>query len=64
MENDDAFIAAAVELANNDCLRREMGQRAAVSMQRLHPEQVAKDFEAVLARIARGRKNDETAAAA
>ena len=64
VENDDAFIAAAVELANNDCLRREMGQRAAISMQRLHPEQVARDFEAVLARIARGRNNDETAVAA
>ena len=64
VDNDDAFIAAAVELANNDSLRREMGRLAAISMQRLHPEQVARDFEAVLARIARGRKNDETAAAA
>ena len=40
------------------------GRLAAISMQRLHSEQVARDFEAVLARIARGRKNDETAAAA
>ena len=64
VENDDAFIAAAVELANHDSLRREMGQRAAISMQRLHPEQVARDFEAVLARIARRGKNHEIAAAA
>ena len=64
VDSDDAFINAAVELANNDKLRREMGARAAISMQRLHPEQVAIDFEAVLARIARGSNTDETAIAA
>jgi glycosyltransferase involved in cell wall biosynthesis len=64
VDNDDDFISAAVSLGIDDALRRAMGERAHRSMQRLHPEQVAADFDTVLAELAQVRRLHATAAAA
>jgi glycosyltransferase involved in cell wall biosynthesis len=64
VDDDAAFIAAAVRLAVDDDLRRASGQRAAASMQRLHPEQVSADFDALLAGLAESRKTHAPAAIA
>ncbi|MET0718206.1 MAG: glycosyltransferase family 1 protein [Pseudoxanthomonas sp.] len=64
VENDADFISAAFELASDDALRRAMGERARQSMQRLHPEQVAADFDALLARLADSRRQHAPAALA
>ena len=50
--NDEDFIASAVLLAGDDLLRTAMAARAQQAMQRLHPEQVAADFDALLAGLA------------
>ncbi len=56
VDHDSAFIAGAVKLAIDDDMRRASGQRASRSMQRLHPQQVAADFDALLAGLADARK--------
>ena len=50
---DADFIAAATRLAGDDEARRTMGAAARAAMLRLHPEQVAADFDALLAGLAR-----------
>ena len=50
---DTDFIAAAVRLADDDAGLRAMGQAARAAMLRLRPEQVAADFDALLAGLAR-----------
>ena len=50
------FIAAAVKLASDDNLRRTLAGNAHRAMQALHPEQVAADFDALLAGLADSRK--------
>ncbi len=63
-DRDDAFIAAALKLARDDALRRGMGRSAQQAMQRLHPEQVAADFDALLAQLADTGKAHASAALA
>lgn len=54
LAHDDAgFIAAAVALAGDATLRREMGVAARTAVLGLRPEQVAADFDALLATLAR-----------
>lgn len=57
VDNDEAFIQAAVALTEDDALRRRMGTAAAQAMKKLHPDNVVSDFEALLLGIsaARGR---------
>ena len=64
VDNDADFIAAATTLGTDDALRRAMGGRARQSMQRLHPEQVAADFDRLLAGLAIARRRDAPAAVA
>lgn len=64
VDNDADFIAAAIKLATDDALRQAMGERARDSMQRLHPAQVAADFDALLAGLAMARKRHASAAVA
>ena len=64
VDNDQDFVDSAVRLAGDDAMRRAMGQRAHQAMQRLHPEQVAADFDALLAELANNRRTHASAAAA
>jgi len=64
VDNDADFIAGAVALASDDALRQTMGRRARTSMERLHPAQVAADFDALLAGLAMARRRHASAAAA
>lgn len=50
--NDKAFVAAAVRIASDDALRHAMSDAGREAVQRLHPEQVAADFDALLAHLA------------
>ena len=52
VDNDEDFIAATVRLGRDDAARLAMGARASEAMQRLQPEQVAADFDALLAGLA------------
>ena len=53
--DDDAFIAAAVRIADDDALRRTMGTAAREAVAKLRPAQVSADFDELLQRIARER---------
>ncbi|WP_372391537.1 glycosyltransferase family 4 protein [Xanthomonas sp. NCPPB 3582] len=57
VETDEAFVQAAVALAQDDALRQRLGMAAAQAMKKLHPDTVVSDFEALLLGItaARGR---------
>ncbi|PPU18925.1 glycosyltransferase family 4 protein [Xanthomonas arboricola] len=57
VENDEAFIQAAVALTSDDAMRQRLGAAAAQAMKKLHPDNVVSDFEALLMGItaARGR---------
>jgi len=48
VNDDEAFLAAAVRLAEDDELRRTMGQTASQAMKQLHPDRVVADFDATL----------------
>ena len=62
--NDEDFIASAVQLGTDAELRNAMAMRARQAMQRLHPEQVAADFDALLAGLAtKGKPNASIALA-
>ncbi len=52
---DDAFIGAAVRLAEDDELRRALGMAASVAMKRLQPDRVVADFDALLQSLANKR---------
>ena len=56
VDNDADFIAAAVKLASDDTQRRTLAGNACRAMQALHPEQVAADFDALLAGLSDSRK--------
>lgn len=56
VDSDVDFIAAAVKLADDDTLRQTLAGNAHRAMQALHPEQVAADFDALLAGLADWRK--------
>lgn len=64
VDDDDAFIAAAVHIAGDDALRRAMSLAGREAMQRLRPEQVASDFDALLAHLARTRRQHAPVATA
>ncbi len=64
VDNDADFIAAAVKLAGDDTLRRTLAGNAHQAMQTLRPEQVAADFDALLAGLADTRKAHASAAIA
>ena len=49
--DDEAFVVAAVKLASDDALRREMALAAREAVAKLRPAQVAADFDEVLLRI-------------
>ncbi|UOT00172.1 glycosyltransferase family 1 protein [Xanthomonas arboricola] len=57
VDDDEAFIQAAVALTDDDALRQILGAAAAQAMKKLHPDNVVSDFEALLMGItaARGR---------
>ncbi|AZR21914.1 glycosyltransferase family 4 protein [Xanthomonas vasicola] len=57
VDTDEAFIQAAVALTEDDALRQRIGNAAAQSMKKLHPDNVVSDFEGLLLDIsaARGR---------
>jgi glycosyltransferase involved in cell wall biosynthesis len=55
--NDDAaFLAAALQLAGDDVQRARLGRNAATAMRRLHPQQVVAEFDALLAELAQARR--------
>ena len=64
LASDDAgFLAAAVRLAGDDDTLRTMGAAARAAMLRLRPEQVAADFDSLLAGLARrGKRHADLAA--
>ena len=64
LASDDAgFLAAAVRLAGDDDALRTMGIAARAAMLRLRPEQVAADFDSLLAGLARrGERHADLAA--
>ena len=57
VQDDHQFINAAVQLAGDDVLRRDIGKVAHEAMQTLRPEQVAADFDAILAHLVRSRSS-------
>ncbi len=57
VDGDEAFIAAALRLAGSATLRRTMGEAASEAMRALRPEQIAADFDALLAGLALARRN-------
>lgn len=63
VDNDENFIAAAVQLANDDEMRTTLGANASRAMQRLHPEHVVAEFEALLSELASRRRCHAIAAA-
>jgi glycosyltransferase involved in cell wall biosynthesis len=64
VSTDEDFIAAAVRLSTEAELRNAMAMRARHAMQRLHPEQVAADFDALLTGLAtKGKPNASIALA-
>lgn len=64
VDNDEEFIASAVRLAREDALRISMGHAAHAAMQSLRPEQVAADFDQLLAGLVqRGKRHERIATA-
>ncbi len=63
VDNDENFIAAAVQLAGDDDMRRLLAANASHAMQRLHPEHVVAEFEALLSELADRRRCHAIAAA-
>lgn len=57
VEDDDAFMAAALRLAADPAVRRAMGEAAVAAMRALRPEQVAADFDALLTDLALTRRS-------
>ncbi|MEP6907368.1 MAG: glycosyltransferase family 1 protein [Pseudoxanthomonas sp.] len=64
VDNDDDFIASAIKLADDDELRHAMARNACQAMQGLRPEQVAADFDTILAELAQLRRLHASVAAA
>lgn len=63
VDNDGSFIAAAAQLAGDDEMRATLGANARRAMQRLHPEQVVAQFEALLQELAAQGQRHANAAA-
>ncbi|MBB5886665.1 glycosyltransferase family 1 protein [Xanthomonas sp. LMG 8992] len=62
VDDDDAFIAAALRLGSDETLRRRLGAAACASMQQLRPERVVADFDALLTQLAQTRRTHVDAA--
>jgi glycosyltransferase involved in cell wall biosynthesis len=60
--DDAGFVAAAVRLAGDDALRRQLGEAACAAMQQLRPERVVADFDALLGELACARRTHVDAA--
>lgn len=63
VDNEQTFIAAAVQLAGDDQMRATLGANARRAMQRLHPDQVVAEFETLLQELALARRSHAIAAA-
>ncbi|MCG8277560.1 glycosyltransferase family 1 protein [Stenotrophomonas sp. NLF4-10] len=63
VDSDDRFIDAALRLASDDDLRPLLGANASRTMQRLHPEHVVAEFEALLRELSERRRGHALAAA-
>ena len=63
VDNDEGFIDAALRLAGDDALRAVLGGNASVAMQRLRPEQVVAEFEALLQELSQRSRAHALAAA-
>lgn len=61
---DDAFVRAALKIANDDRLRAAMGIAARQAVAALRPQQVAADFDTILQRLAQPGNAHEHATAA
>ena len=57
VNDDEAFLAAAVRLAEQDAERQRLGRNAALAMKRLHPQQVVAEFDALLTELAHARRS-------
>lgn len=64
VDSDAEFIAATVNLGQQDALRQSMGAAACASVQTLQPEQVAADFDHLLSGLANARNRHASAATA
>ncbi|HZF97588.1 MAG TPA: glycosyltransferase family 1 protein [Pseudoxanthomonas sp.] len=62
--NDRDFVAAALRIGTHDAQRRAIGAAARRAMEALRPEQVAADFQAILADLASTRRLYASAATA
>jgi len=56
VQDDDSFVQAVLDLGGNARRRRAMGASAHLAVQALQPAQVAADFDVLLSRLARQRK--------
>ena len=63
VESDEDFIDAALRLGNDDDLRAMLGANASRAMQRLQPEHVVADFDALLHELSQRERADALAAA-
>lgn len=63
VEDDESFINAALQLAGDADMRAMLGANANRAMQRLHPEHVVAEFEALLDELATRRRHHVVAAA-
>ncbi|SBV35135.1 Glycosyl transferase group 1 [uncultured Stenotrophomonas sp.] len=63
VDSDERFIDAALQLAGDDDLRTLFGANASGAMQRLHPEHVVAEFEALLRELSGRRRGHALAAA-
>ncbi|MBN8791191.1 MAG: glycosyltransferase family 1 protein [Stenotrophomonas nitritireducens] len=63
VDNDENFIDAALRLAGDDTLRTPLGANASLAMQRLHPDHVVAEFEALLHELSQRRRAHALAAA-
>lgn len=63
VESDEDFIDAALRLGNDDDLRAMLGANASHAMQRLQPEHVVADFDALLHELSQRERADALAAA-
>lgn len=63
VDNDDSFINAALNLAGDPALRASLGGNASRAMQRLHPDHVIAEFEALLHELSQRRRAHALAAA-
>ena len=62
VDSDENFINAALRLSGDDDLRTMLGSNASRAMQRLHPDHVVAEFEALLHELSARRRAHALAA--